>query len=187
MPHIIDIDGMYEELFVLSNLCYASPHFCKSHDIGRLCEEKEYDWHYYFGHLKALVSKTLIHCSISLRVLQDFLKNNEDVDFASLDNDARDSLVLGVFTRGSGNLTLREACNKIIHAIEFTLSWQDLEVNASGETPEFWDGKVILQGERDGKEWQIHLNVLSFCTATHRFLKALEDDVDWYHLYKHDR
>ncbi len=187
MPHVIDIDGMYEKLFVLTNLCIASPHFCSLHDIGYYCEEQEYDWHYYFGHLKVLVSKNLIHCAISLRILQDFLKTEEDVDFASLDKDALDGISLGAFVRGSGNLTLREACNKIIHATEFTLSWQDLEMNARGETPEFWDGKVILQGERDGKEWQVNLDAATFCTAARRLLRSLEDTVDWHHLYKYDR
>ena len=79
MPHSINIDGIFESLFLLQNLVYASPSFCDLHKIRWAGEAKgEFDWYYYFGWLKSIVCEHLIQVSIKLRMLEDILKANEE-------------------------------------------------------------------------------------------------------------
>jgi hypothetical protein len=194
MPHRIDIDGISENLFILQNLSLASRSFCEKYRINQYSEEEsEFDWYYYLGWLKSIVSEKLIDCAIKVRILQDFLREeDEEIDFADLDQRACSDLVLGQFHAGSDPLTLREACNKIIHATKVNLVWKDVasgaedEREADEDRPEYWNGSVMLEGSKGNKEWKLELYVVDFCIALERLLSELGDSVDWYHIYKYD-
>ena len=185
MPHIVDIDGIHESLFLLQNLCLASEPFCKLHQIGRYAEQSgEFEWDYYFGWLKSLLCNHMIQCAIKMRILRDLLgEYDEDVDFAKIDEDALKGLTIGRFLVGNERLTVREACNKIIHATDVTLHWKD--ISKKDET-EYWTGVVWLEGTKGRNKWKLELRVGEFCRALFRILSDLEDAVDWYHLYKYD-
>ena len=193
MPHRIDIDGISENLFILQNLSLASRSFCEKYRINQYSEEEsEFDW-YYLGWLKSIVSEKLIDCAIKVRILQDFLREeDEEIDFADLDQRACSDLVLGQFHAGSDPLTLREACNKIIHATKVNLVWKDVASGADDERvadedlPEYWNGSVMLEGSKGNREWKLELYVVDFCIALERLLSELGDSVDWYHIYKYD-
>ena len=193
MPHRIDIDGISENLFILQNLSLASRSFCEKYRINQYSEEEsEFDW-YYLGWLKSIVSEKLIDCAIKVRILQDFLREeDEEIDFADLDQRACSDLVLGQFHAGSDPLTLREACNKIIHATKVNLVWKDVASGADDERaadeyrPEYWNGSVMLEGSKGNREWKLELYVVDFCIALERLLSELGDRVDWYHIYKYD-
>jgi len=185
MPHTLDVDGIHESLFLLQNLSSASEPFCRRHRIGRYAEESgDFGWDYYFGWLKSLLCNHLIQCATKVRILQDLLKEyDEDLDVAALDKDALKGLEIGRFHIGQDRLTVREVCNKIIHATEITLDWA--EISKKDET-EYWSGVIWLEGAKGRKKWKLELRVSEFCTALSRLLIALEDQVDWYHLYKYD-
>ncbi len=185
MPHTVDIDGIHESLFFLQNLCLASESFCKLDRIGRYAEESgDFGWYYYFGWLKSLVCNHLIQCATKMRILQDLLSRyDEEIDLAAIDADALKGLALGRFHPGNERLTVREACNKIIHATEVTLDWKD--ISKKSET-EYWTGVVWLEGTKGRKKWKLELRVSEFCRALFRVLSHLEENVDWHHLYKHD-
>ena len=55
-------------------------------------------------------------------------------------------------------LTLREACNKIIHATEFEHSYQ---VNNHMDDYSL-DSKMLLHGHRNGKQWRAELDIILF-------------------------
>lgn len=194
MPHRIDIDGISENLFILQNLSLASRTFCEKYRINRYSEGKsEFDWYYYLGWLKSIVSEKLIECGIKVRILQDFLREeDEGIDFADLDQRACSGLALGQFHLGSDPLTLREACNKILHATEVKLVWKDVaseeedEREADEDRPEYWNGSVMLEGTKGNREWKLELYIVDFCRALERLLSELGDSVDWYHIYKYD-
>ena len=194
MPHRIDIDGISENLFILQNLSLASRSFCEKYRINQYSEEEsEFDWYYYMGWLKSIVSEKLIDCAIKVRILQDFLREeDEEIDFADLDQRACSDLVLGQFHAGSDPLTLREACNKIIHATKVNLVWKDVasgaedEREADEDRPEYWNGSVMLEGSKGNREWKFELYVVGFCIVLKRLLSELGDSVDWYHIYKYD-
>ena len=94
-----------------------------------------------------------------------------------------EGLVIGKIDGEDVKVTVREVCNKIIHAMDVTLSWTD--INHENEI-EFWNGVVWIEGSKGKKTWKLELRVSEFCTALYRFLTELEESVDWAHLYKYD-
>jgi len=183
MPHTLNIDGISESLFLLQNLRHASRSFCKTHKI-KWGEETgcEYQWEYYFGWLKSTLCEHLIKTAITLRMLEDILRNydQEDIDLETLREEAERSLSFGTFDDDHKKLTLRDAFNKIIHATDTQLDWDE------GEDYEWWSGRISLTGKHQGKQWRVAIDVEAYAIAANRFIDALGDQVDWYHLYKYD-
>jgi hypothetical protein len=157
MPHSVNVDGIHESLFLLQNFCSASEPFCRQHKIGRSAEESgDFGWDYYFGWLKSLLCNHLIQCATKMRILQDLLAEyDEELDFAALDMNALKGLTIGKFHTGNGQLTAREACNKIIHATEVTLDWT--KISKKGET-EYWSGVLWLEGTKGRNKWKLERN-----------------------------
>jgi hypothetical protein len=195
MPHRIDFDGIAEDIFILQNLSLASRSFCEKYQINRYSDkELEFDWNYYFEWLKSIVSEKLIECAINVRILQDFLcEENEDINWTELDQDACSDITLGIFHIGSEFVTVREVCNKIIHAIEVSLVWEDtkskknkVDNKTQHSFPEYWNGSVMLEGTKGKRGWKLELRIEEFCIALNRILSYLGDNVDWYHVYKYD-
>jgi len=97
--------------------------------------------------------------------------------------EARANVDIGRFVAGRGTLSLRESCNKIVHATEARLQW----VNVAGdESDEYWNGQYDLWGTNRGEQWQVELNIEAWCIAMIRFNKAIQEAVDWQHVFKHD-
>jgi hypothetical protein len=189
MPHSINADEINQSIFVLQNFCFASHAFCKKYEISEYSEvEKEFTWDYYYGWLRALVSEHLLQCAIKIRVLQDVVReNDEEVNLAELEAQARGNLVLGSLHGDKNILTVREACNKIIHAVEVSLEWKPIDHEKDiheDEATHFWSGIVKLRGKKGNSNWELSLDVEEFCIALSRFLSILEDKVDWWHAYK---
>lgn len=186
MPHSIDFDGLERKLFILQHICYASRQFCEKHGINRLeFDSSDFEWWEYSGLLKVIVSNTIIEVAIKIRMLQDFLQTDDyGANLDKLDTNARHNLKIGLFSKGSGNLTLRESCNKVIHATEARLQW--INIDDDENLPEYWNGRYDLWGSNRGKEWQVELDVEAWCRSMIRFNKAIQESVDWYHVFKHD-
>jgi len=191
MPHRINTDDIKENLFILRNLSIASRSFCEKYKTNRFSgEESECGWDYYVGWLKPIVSEKLIDCAIKARIVLDFCpEEDEEIDISALDQKACRGIVLGKFHVGSCPLTLREIFNKIIHATEVSLVWEDLTsedlaVKASSEnSPEYWKGSVMLCGSKRGEKWELELYVTEFCTALEKLIGELENNVDFHDIY----
>ncbi len=187
MPHRIDIDGISKRIFILNNLAFASKPFCETFQVDRGDEEdKPFGWTYYLGWLKSTVSESLIDTAIKIRVMNDFLKYEElgATNFREIEGKAISGTVVGRFLPSFKELSLRETCNKIIHAIEMNLKWIDGRNEDSSF--EFWNGNVILEGVKGKENWKCELNVITFCVVVERLLSILENEVDWHHIYKYD-
>lgn len=187
MPHIIDFDGLEQNLFVLQHICYGSSKFCEKISLNRISKGTEdYEWWEYTGLLKSIISNTVIESAVKVRMLQDFIKaDDEEIDLNVLDSEACQGLIIGTFIQDKELLTLRESCNKIIHATEARLQWLFVDPD-NNESNEYWNGMYDLWGSNRGKHWQLQLNVEAWCIAMIRFNKAVQESVDWYHVYKHD-
>ena len=61
-----------------------------------------------------------------------------------------------------GTLTLREACNKILHADEIDLD------EHSGEAPGALSRQVRMYGRRGDQAWEAHLDVIAFVESACR-------------------
>lgn len=185
MPHLIDFDGLEKKIFILQHLCYASKEFCSKNKISRDAEEFiDYEWWQYAGLLKSIVSNTVIEAAVKIRMLQDFAQNeNEDIDLLAMDREACSNLTIGIVVAGSFNLSLREACNKIIHATEARMCWSNISTITS---PEYWNGKYSLSGENRGNKWHVELSIEAWCIAMIRFNRLIQEQVDWHHILKYD-
>jgi hypothetical protein len=183
MPHSLNIDGVSESLFLIQTLAHGSKSFCETHQI-KWGEEvaSEFQWDYYFGWLKSLLCENLIKSSITLRMLQDIVTAQEQdgLDLSLIEASAMFGLSLGTVSQGGFSLTLRESFNKIIHATDTLLVWED-----SGDS-EFWTGRIILTGRLRASEWKLELDVINFCIAANRFVESVGGEVDWNRLYKYD-
>jgi hypothetical protein len=183
MPHTLNIDGVSESLFLMQSLVHGSKTFCEKHKIKWGEEsEQEFEWEYYFGWLKTTLCEHLIRSSITLRMFQDILKgyDQEGLDLDAHQVAAIDGLTIGIVHEGTFKLTLREAFNKIIHATDTQLDWNE------EEEFQWWSGRVWLLGSNRGTEWKLELDVEAFAIATNRLIDSLGGDVDWHHLYKYD-
>lgn len=184
MPHSLNIDGISEGLFLLQNLCHASRSFCEKHRIewGE-SRDNDFGWEYYFGWLKSTLCENLIKTAVTLRMLQDIVVSNSEGELqpSRYDSEACKNLDLGTVLEGNFKLNLREAFNKIVHATDTKLDWND------EDGYQWWSGCVFLYGRRDGIDWKLCLNVESFAIASHRLIEGMGNDIDWQHLYKYDR
>lgn len=186
MPHLIDFDSVEERLFVLQHLCYGSRQFCEHYSISRESEALgDYEWWEYYGFLKTIVSTTMIEAAVKLRMVQDFIRSADaEVDLDLLDREAVTGLHIGAFMVGTGSLTLRESCNKLVHATEAKLLWAE---HVAASTPvEYWSGTFHLWGSKAGSPWQVELLVPAWCTAMIRLNKAVQQAVDWRSIAKWD-
>ncbi len=187
MPHQIDFDGLERDLFVLQHVAYGSPRFCSTIKLTRGCYGGDYEWWEYTGLLKSIVSNTVIESAIKIRMIQDFIKYDEQaVDLTEMDSQAREDLIIGSFENSDLPLTIRDSCNKIVHATEARLKWVTDEEPEPEDPLEYWNGTYDLWGKNQGKPWHVELNIASWCTAMIRFNKDIQESVDWNHVFKHD-
>ncbi len=195
MPHTINIDSIRENIFLLLNMAYASGVFAQKHDIVSSDSEEIIDRDYYFGWLRAILSEKLIESASKTRVLIDIVLKEEEyykqdgetypTDVIKMDKEICSRFQIGRFEKGTSPLSLREACNKIIHATD----WQPDIVNNVDDTPRgmpIWTGHLLLFGQKGEDEWTYILNVVNFCLAMEELLSYLENEVDWHHMYKYD-
>ena len=186
MTHSIDFDSIDARLFTLHHAVLGSKPFCERFKISRgSVQPFEYEWWQYFGNIKALVSGTMIDAAIKIRMLQDIGRAEDDeFDANALQLEASKDLEIGSI-EGGGTLSLRDSCNKIIHATGAKLVWQ--EVDAGEDVFEFWTGVYRLFGtEQSGKSWVAKVNVADWCTAMMRFNAAFQGRIDWAHVLKWD-
>ena len=186
MTHSIDFDSIEARLFTLHHTVLGSKAFCERFKIARSADHPlEYEWWQYFGHLKALVSTTMIDAAIKIRMLQDIGRaENDEFDATALQAEASRGLDIGIF-EGGGALSLRESCNKIVHATGAKLVWQD--AGSGSDAFEYWTGVYRLFGvTRAGKEWVVRVNVPDWCVAMMRFNATFQERIDWAHVLKWD-
>jgi hypothetical protein len=158
---------------------------CEKNRVSRFDSNvHDYEWWEYSGLLKSIVSNTTIESAIKIRMLQDFVKTEDDaVDLSILDNVACDGVHIGHSVGEGKQLTLRESCNKIVHATEARLQWVMSQQVADTE---FWNGWYNLWGENRSTPWEVTLNIVEWCIAMIRFTKAIQEAIDWGYVFKHD-
>jgi hypothetical protein len=168
MSYAIDFNSLDEKLFLLQQIALASEKYCEQGMIGSELDIGDEAFDIYWGWIKSIVSNYLIECAIKTGIFQDYLAENQtDVDLAQIDTQARDNLILGIVHEGKFTLTLRESCNKIIHASKTMPSWNEKVV---GDIVfKYWSGCFHLYGSRGKKNWHLELNVNSWAKAMSRY------------------
>ncbi len=116
----------------------------------------------YEGFLEASVSDYLIRCASRTRIIQDTNEFKTDDSEYSPDKES--------FERYSGvarcldgkvKLSIRECCNKIIHAKDVSFIFVELESGIG----RYWNGVCALKGDMHGKPWHIEIDVKKWVLA----------------------
>ena len=183
MPHRIDIDSLHEEVFVLLNFCYASGTFASRHDLNPL-EDEGVSYQYYLDWLKFLLSEKLISCGIRTRIILDFLKDEDsEIDLHKEDRNICQRHKVGTLSGETIRLTIREICNKVVHADSISPQVRDHE---SKPNCECWTGRLLLAGRKRNQKWKLDLDLAEFCLALEEFIDFVEGSYDWHRIYKYD-
>ena len=77
MPHKVNIDSIYENIFLLVNVCFGAKAFAKSRDLSYENEDEVLGGHFYYGWLQAVVSEKLIDTSIKSRIVFDIVMSQQ--------------------------------------------------------------------------------------------------------------
>ncbi len=182
MPHYIDINSIREDIFLLLNLCYAGEPFSRKHKLCPADDVRGITYSYYFDRLKFLLSEKLIACAIKTRIAVDFLKDeNSGVDLIVEDKSICKGYDLGRIEGDSVVLSVREVCNKVIHAESMS---PDIETYGDAGDCERWNGWLTLDGVKGQAKWKLHLNLAGFCLALENLVVFLEENYDWHRVYK---
>lgn len=196
MAHRVDVDSIHRNIFILLNICYAAENFGRNHDLSTYEETDPINGPYYVGWLKFTLSEKLIDIAIKTRILLDIVRSEEVryrktgeeyfINSYSLDKEVVGQYNIGAFIGSGEELTIRESCNKIIHAADIRplLERGDGDHALDEESVIkrewlYWNGAVDLKGSKGKEEWEVTLHVPDFCQALDLFVTRIETELDW--------
>ena len=159
----------------------AQGHFIDSNDHSAWGATKPN----YVYNLQATISELLVVTATKIRILQDSLSQLifDPGEMAMVDADVSRRHPSAHLTNSKTNLSIRETCNKIIHATSVAFVMRD--VNGQLEEFLYWSedlvgfwfsGEVRLKGENRGKKWEVLLNPSIFGICIIEYINELETD-----------
>lgn len=174
--HHIDISKLRQHCFNITNTFYAHEGILRS---KRPTADDEYciqrNWHINFHNY---ISSYLLDLAIGIRTLEDAL----DETFPKLTKEDNESIWF--CADDIKDKTLREACNKIIHATSFSYILDKLDSEVFAEDvdeddyvpqPSFrLSGLIELSGKKNTKEWNVIIDVLELISSTLKLLPQCE-------------
>lgn len=122
------------------------------------------------------VHSQLIYCAIQLRIVleQDnnyIEKNNAEIDpITRLQTESYNLFKPIVKHSGFSLTTLRECCNKIIHADNIDLICSNYN-EVTSHSP--WNGEIKLSGKHQQKPWELIIDVPKFCFTIRYYLSEV--------------
>ncbi|MEQ5816794.1 hypothetical protein J3362_14855 [Marinobacter sp. NFXS11] len=168
-PHLIDPAGLFDDIYTLMAIYLSSRQFIEmdiedNEDAGPPFSGIRY-WHELaLGMELEKVPKLLISIAATLRI------KNDDGGWHS--NNRRPVGRLSPDLRGTSPtddipLTLREACNKIIHATRVHYDVEEVDrFESIGRKSGYLNPWVYLYGTKGKKDWKATLNVTAFCKCS---------------------
>ena len=171
--------GLSEKLFLLRHFAAGTRRFCKEEQLIDGPIDHEDEWSMYYLRTRSLISSRLIELAANIRVVEDTCKHQDAYpDIRELDALCRNNETIGIVHQGNFELTLRESCNKIIHATEFDLSISSARSSRPHYRYSYWNGCCALKGARSNQSWHIELDVQTWCRAIDCFMDELSRNVD---------
>lgn len=186
MSHLLDIERSYEKLVLLQHFAHGSKQFCLERQTGSEKDIGDGEFDSYWGWVKHIASSYTLECSIRLRVLLDIFTDMPEAEIITeLDTETRAGKIIGEIVEGNFDLTLRETCNKIIHARKVIPIWST-ETNTD-ITFKYWSGDLDLSGKMGRNSWRLILHVSPWAKCVEEFLYKAElaelttyVGADWY-------
>lgn len=185
MTHSIDFKGIEERLFLLQQMALGSRAYCEERGICRRpFPQGSGGWLDYSGALQQLVSTYTIECAVKTRVVQDFIAASpRPVEMKRLEAEAIAGFALGIVHEGTFELSLRESCNKIIHATSVDLGWKKARLRNPSRQVEYWNGSLHLRGKQSKRPWHVELSVIDWAIGMENLHALLDDGTDWHAVY----
>jgi hypothetical protein len=185
MSHQLGLEGVQEKLVLLEHFASGSREYCRTRLAGSEEDHGDGILDEYWGWVKTIVSSSLIECAVRARILQDTLREKEAEQLARLDESCRADLTVGTIVSGDFELSLRETCNKIIHAKKAVPEWAlDTE---GGIEFRYWSGDYRLSGTKGSEAWDLILHISQWARAMARYFDEAESaeltlnvGQDWY-------
>ena len=181
MSHSPDFIGLNEKLFLLRHFIAGNKEFSRRERQyqGTQADASD-DWDYNAGRLRYLVSNDLIEIAAKFRVIQDMAASQLSTDnLRELDAACMGGKSIGTVLNGDVTLTLRESCNKIIHATSFNLVFENARSGVPRYLYTYWNGICQCAGTHSKKQWRVALDVYRWADALDCFLEDLADNIDW--------
>lgn len=184
-PHSLSTALITENAFQLvawsSGAKEAQNHFVDSDDHEAWGAAKPN----YVYNLQATISELLVVTATKIRILQDSLSQLifDPGEMAMVDADISGRHPSAHLTSSKANLSIRETCNKIIHATSVAFVMRNAVGNLeefsywSEDLAGFWfSGEVRLKGENKGKKWEVLLNPAKFGVCIIDYINELESN-----------
>jgi hypothetical protein len=181
MSHSLDFVGLNERLFHLRHFVAGNKEFSRreQHYRGTKADPSE-EWLNYASRLRYVISNELIEIAAKVRVIQDTSVGQVPATLLrEMDRGAVSPKGIGTVLNGDVDLTLRESCNKIIHATTFELVFENARSAVPRYNYSFWNGICQLAGEQSRRHWRVALNVYFWADSLDCFLEELAENVDW--------
>ncbi|MCW3150100.1 hypothetical protein N8H22_15955 [Stutzerimonas stutzeri] len=170
MTHPIYYGSIEEHLFLIEQLAHASLS-CISELHNSSETNKQENWQItafelerssYEAWLVTIVSDYLIQCATKTRIIQDSSDFTTDDEDYCPDREAYEAYSnIAISHAGNVQFSLREICNKIIHAKKFELIF----LNEPEGKFTYWGGSCCLHGDLRGKPWHVEINLKKWVLA----------------------
>ena len=180
MSHIIYYSAIEDKLFLLEQLAHGSKETIQYYfKILRTKKNTDYEvtefdleMMRYKESIYSTVSDYLIQCATRTRIMQDMSDFSTDDPHYSPDNEAFNHFDnVAEVIDGKVNLSLRECCNKIIHAAQLELVFLKCE----NMNHEYWSGDVILLGKYNGINWKIRIDIKKWVLSMKYYLDTIKN------------
>ncbi len=180
MTHPIYYGSIEEHLFLIEQLAHASfscvSELYNSSDTTKQeswqTTEFELDFLNYKEWLETTTSDYLIQCATKTRIIQDSSDFTAEDENYCPDREAYGKyLNIAICHVGNMQFSLREICNKVIHAKKFELMYQsEPEGNFT-----FWGGRCCLYGDFRGNPWHVEVNLKKWVLAMRYYYDLIKD------------
>lgn len=181
MSHLFDLHGIHQQIFRLSHLAVGSRKYAQRNQLERGDDDDaQSDWGAYYFHIRNAVSNDLIELAAKVRVAQDsMLDRLENCDIRQIDEESIGNTPIGKIISGSFRLTIRESCNKIIHAKQVSIGIGASRSQRPAFRYNYWNGHCGLRGSHGGQSWEIDLDVFEWCQSMTTFVEEMSQYVEW--------
>ena len=174
--HHVDLISIERLCFDLTNIFEASRPLAEEFDLAESEEEKKLTesdipllrlhQKYAFEH----VSKTLLQLALMVRTYDDQMKDSDKSEqYIQHITKVDDGHYVGIL-HNKDNFKYREACNKVIHAVEIRPLYERVDrvvsdaLNDGNIGQDIWylTGEIELQGQHRGNNWNAVLHTQQF-------------------------
>lgn len=153
--YTIKIENVYRDLFYLLTI------FLSDEKIAKTFRSNKDQLHKICGVNDDEIARLVINCATTARIIMDQKKKNTNGTHSVgiwIENTKKPNKIK--------KLSIREACNKIIHAKELQFEVKKVKKDIYSLKP-----KLILIGDYNDQTWEVEINIIEFIRKYIQFIK----------------